>query len=133
MTLIFCIDNNLGLMFNKRRQSRDSAVIDDIKNNYDKIYISAYSEKLFSESGIEYEVCGDFFTCGENAICFVEDKYSPELLTIADEVILYHWGRNYPADVSFDIALLSTDFTLAETSVFKGTSHNEIKKEVYKK
>ena len=131
MTLIFCVDNNFGLMFNKRRQSRDSAVIDDIKDSYGKIHISAYSERLFSEADIDYEVCEDFFNCDKNTICFVEDKYSSDLLSLADEVILYHWGRRYPADVNFDIALLSTDFTLAETSVFKGTSHNEIKKERY--
>jgi len=133
MTLIFCVDDKFGLMFNKRRQSRDSAVLEDIKLNFEKVYISAYSEKLFSETNIEYEVCEDFSACDENEICFIEDKYSPDLLALADEVILYHWGKAYPADITFDIDLLSADFTLEEQSIFNGTSHSEIKKERYKR
>lgn len=131
MTLIFCVDDNFGLMFNKRRQSCDSAVLEDIKNCFadEKICISQYSEKLFSETEVHHTVCDNF--ANFDGICFVEDKYNPDLLTMADEVILYHWGKAYPADVKFDIALLSADFTLAEQSILKGTSHNEIKKEVY--
>ena len=131
MTLIFCVDDNFGLMFNKRRQSRDSAVLDDIKNCFagEKILISEYSEKLFNEASVDYVVCESFEN--QDGICFIEDKYSPDLLSLANEVILYHWGKVYPADTKFDIELLGADFTLAEQSVFKGTSHNEIKKEVY--
>ncbi len=131
MTLIFCVDDNFGLMFNKRRQSRDSAVLDDIKNCFagEKILISEYSEKLFNEAGVDYIVCESFQN--QDGIYFIEDKYSPDLLSLANEVILYHWGKVYPADTKFDIELLGADFTLAEQSVFKGTSHNEIKKEVY--
>lgn len=131
MTLIFCVDDNFGLMFNKRRQSRDSAVLDDIKNCFagEKILISEYSEKLFNDAGVDYIVCESFEN--QDGIYFIEDKYSPDLLSLANEVILYHWGKVYPADTKFDIELLGADFTLAEQSVFKGTSHNEIKKEVY--
>ncbi len=131
MTLIFCVDNNFGLMFNKRRQSRDSAVLEDIKNCFagEKICISSYSEKLFNEAGIDYILCDDFSKCDN--VCFVEDKYSPDLFNLADEVILYHWGKVYPADSNLDIDLLNTNFTLYETDILTGTSHNEIKKEVY--
>lgn len=131
MTLILCVDDKFGLMFNKRRQSRDRAVLDDIKNSFagEKIFISPYSEKLFNEAGFDYTVCDNFAEC--DGICFVEDKYNSDLLAVADEIILYHWGKTYPADVKFDMSLLSADFALAESTVFKGTSHNEIKKERY--
>lgn len=131
MTLIFCVDNDFGLMFNKRRQSRDSAVLEDIKNCFagEKICISSYSEKLFNEADIDYILCDDFSKCDN--VCFVEDKYSPDLFNLADEVILYHWGKVYPADLNLDIDLLNTNFTLCETDILTGTSHNEIKKEVY--
>lgn len=131
MTLILCIDNNFGLMFNKRRQSRDRAVLEDIKNSFagEKIFISPYSEKLLNEAGIDYTLCDNFET--QDGICFIEDKYNSALLAVANEVILYHWGKVYPADVKFDFQLLAADFTLAESTVFKGTSHNEIKKERY--
>lgn len=131
MTLIFCIDNNFGLMFNKRRQSRDSAVLEDTKNCFagEKIYISPYSEKLFSETDINYIVCDDFNNC--DGVCFVEDKYSPDLFNLADEIILYHWGKIYPADTIFHIDLLNANFKLCETVVLTGSSHKEIKKERY--
>lgn len=129
MTLIFCVDNNFGLMFNKRRQSRDSAVLEDIKNHYEKVYISAYSEKLFTEADIDYIVCDNFTEC--DGVCFIEDKYAPDLFALADEIIIYHWGKVYPADTRLDFDLLSADFKLAEYCLFKGTSHNEIKKERY--
>lgn len=131
MTLIFCVDNNFGLMFNKRRQSRDSAVLEDLKNCFagEKICISPYSEKLFNEAGVDYMLCDDFTKC--DGVCFVEDKYSPDLFNLADEVILYHWGKVYPADLTFDVDLLNTDFTLCDTNILAGTSHKEIKKERY--
>lgn len=130
MTLIFCVDNNFGLMFNKRRQSRDSAVLEDIKNSFagEKICISPYSEKLFNEADIDYTVCEIF---NEDGIYFVEDKYSPDLFNLADEIILYHWGKVYPADLTLDIDLLNIDFTLCDTDILTGTSHKEIKKERY--
>ncbi len=131
MTLIFCVDNNFGLMFNKRRQSRDSAVLADIKNCFagEKICISPYSEKIFDEAGIDYILCDDFAKCDN--VCFVEDKYSPDLLNLADKIVLYHWGKVYPADLNLDTDLLNTNFTLCETDILTGTSHNEIRKEVY--
>ena len=131
MTLIFCVDNNFGLMFNKRRQSRDSAVLEDIKNCFagEKICISTYSEKLLRETGIDFAVCESFEN--QDGIYFVEDQYSSDLLSFADEVVLYHWGKVYPADVKFDYELLGADFTLTETAFLKGNSHAEIKKERY--
>lgn len=131
MTLIFCVDNNFGLMFNKRRQSRDSVVIEDIINNYGKIYISQYSEKLFKEIGANYEVREDFMNCESDCVCFIEDKYSSDLLKKADSVILYCWNRLYPSDVQLDYQIILDNFKLAENLIFKGSSHNEIKKERY--
>lgn len=131
MTLIFCVDNNFGLMFNKRRQSRDSVVIEDIASNYEKIYISPYSEKLFKESGANFEICEDFMNCESGSVCFVEDKYSPDLLKKAASVILYNWNRLYPADVHLDYQIILDNFKLAETLIFKGSSHTEIERERY--
>lgn len=131
MTLIFCVDNNFGLMFNKRRQSRDSVVIEDIINNYGKIYISPYSERLFTEIGANYELCEDFMNCEENCVCFVEDKYSPDLLKKAEQIILYNWNRLYPADVHLDYQIILDNFKLTENLIFKGSSHNEIERERY--
>ncbi len=131
MTLIFCVDDNFGLMFNKRRQSRDSVVLEDIKNRFEdeKICISSYSEKLFSESGIDYIVCDSFDN--QDGICFVEAQYNPDLLAMADEIILYNWNRLYPADVHLDYQIILDYFKLAEALTFKGSSHTEIERDIY--
>ena len=48
LKVIVILDDNLGMLFNNRRQSRDRVLIDDIiktvKDN--KIYIEEYSEIL---------------------------------------------------------------------------------------
>lgn len=131
MILIFCVDDNFGLMFNKRRQSRDSVVIEDIKNCFTgkKICISPYSEKLFKEAGVDYTICESFEN--QDEICFVEDKYTRDLLKKADSVVIYHWNRLYPSDVKLDYQIIVDNFKLAEALTFKGSSHNEIERERY--
>lgn len=51
MLIIACVDEKNGMMFNHRRQSRDSAVCQDILQECrgKKLYMSAYSQKMFSE------------------------------------------------------------------------------------
>ena len=56
LKVIVILDDNLGMLFNNRRQSRDKVLIDDIiktvKDN--KIYIEKYSEILFNNSPCKY-------------------------------------------------------------------------------
>ena len=51
MNVILCLDDNKGLLFNNRRQSRDKAVLDDIFNNLngEKLAVTTFSEKLYSD------------------------------------------------------------------------------------
>ena len=49
MKVIVCIDDNKGMLFNARRQSRDRAVIEDIMSESEKVWIHTFSEKLFEE------------------------------------------------------------------------------------
>ena len=52
MTVIVCLDNANGMMFNHRRQSRDANVIKDILKtiNGASLLIAPYSASLFSLS-----------------------------------------------------------------------------------
>ena len=63
MTVIFCLDDNRGMLFNNRRLSRDAMVFEDIKT-YSKgsLLINEFSEKLVSASGLNYEVFKNFVT-----------------------------------------------------------------------
>ncbi len=127
MTLILCVDDNFGLMFNNRRQSRDSVVVADIIENLEgaPLFVSEYTAKLFEN--FEASVTADF----TKGVCFVEDKYDNSLLENAEKVILYNWGRKYPNDIVMDIDYLKSNFTLSQTTILNGTSHDEITKEIY--
>ena len=52
MTVIVCLDNANGMMFNHRRQSRDANVVKDILKtiNGASLLIAPYSESLFSQA-----------------------------------------------------------------------------------
>ena len=62
MKIIVCVDDNNGMMFNKRRQSRDRVLIQDIIANLDgsNLLIAPYSEKLFEDSDIDAFFISDF-------------------------------------------------------------------------
>ena len=55
MTLYICLDDRDGLQFNKRRQSRDAAVLEDIRSQLTgNLLIDPFSEKLIREAEIPY-------------------------------------------------------------------------------
>ena len=49
MKIIACLDDNNGLLFNNRRQSRDRVVIEDILKDChnSKLWINNFSKSLF--------------------------------------------------------------------------------------
>ncbi len=129
MTLYICLDDKNGLKFNKRRQSRDAAVLEDIRSQLaGKLCIEPYSEKLIQEAGISYvlmpEITADFFA---------EDVPSQEILTQTEKIVIYRWNRHYPADVRWEPDLEKMGFALEETTEFPGRSHEKITREVYEK
>lgn len=129
MTLYICLDDRNGLKFNKRRQSRDAAVLEDIRSQLaGSLLIDAYSEKLMQEASIPYvlppETAADFFA---------EDVPSEEILAQTETIVIYRWNRHYPADVRWEPDLASLGFALRETTEFPGTSHEKITREVYGK
>lgn len=129
MTLYICLDDRNGLKFNKRRQSRDGAVLEDIRDRLSgKLLIAPYSETLIREAEIPYvlppETAEDFFS---------EDIPSEEALAQTEKIVIYRWNRHYPSDVRWEPDLDSLGFRLAETGEFPGTSHEKITREVYEK
>ena len=129
MTLYICLDDRNGLKFNKRRQSRDAALLEDIRSQLaGNLLIVAYSEKLIQEAEIPYvlppETAADYFA---------EDVPSEELLNQTERIVIYRWNRHYPADVRWNPDLSALGFSLVETTEFPGTSHEKITREVYEK
>ena len=127
MTLYICLDDRNGLQFNKRRQSRDSAVLEDIRSQLKgNLLIEPFSEKLIREAEIPYVLAP------ETAIdYFVEDIPAPEVLENTSKIVIYRWNRHYPSDIRWEPDLTAMGFVLQETTQFPGTSHEKITREVY--
>ena len=133
MKLIFCIDDKKGMMFFDKRQSQDSVLREWIINHTsgNKLWMSSYSAKQFSDQTnfvvddnyVSNAMVGDY--------CFVEDKgYS---LDNVSEIILCKWNRKYQADKVFDIDLKANGFKKVSSEDIKGSSHDKITIETYKK
>ena len=128
MKLIVCLDDNNGMMFNKRRQSRDRVLIENVLEfcKGEKLYTNEYSAKLFPENTVEIfeniELIGISF-------CFAEDFTVHE--EYVDEIIVYKWNRLYPADTYFNIDL--ENWSLIESVDFEGSSHEKITREIYRR
>ena len=135
MTIYVCLDDKNGMLFNKRRQSRDAAVLADIQNSLtDVLTIDAFSEKLIQGANISYVLAPKCLTeLPENAHFFAENRSPRELAEAASAVVIYRWNRHYPADTHWDINLEALGFSLTETMEFPGKSHERITKEVYKR
>jgi hypothetical protein len=146
MKVIVCVDDGNGMLFNKRRQSQDRVLRDDVQKMTagQKLWMNAYSARQFQEGSQTGEnvtgvsetaaliVTEDFLRqAGENDFCFVENE---KLLPYSDritEVVVYRWNRSYPGDFHLDLDL--KQWRLVQTTEFAGYSHEKITKEIYRK
>lgn len=132
MTIIVCLDNNDGMMFNHRRQSKDKNVISDILKTITKppLFINTFSQPLFKEAEDKIYVSNAFlYEAKEDDFCFIENTPTVNFKDKISKIIVYKWNRDYPADLFFDIEYKK--YTLSSTIDFAGTSHSKITKEVY--
>ena len=137
MIIIACVDKRNGMMFNCRRQSRDSAVCGDILRECGgkKLYMNAYSGKLFGDvEEKNIRISEDFLKeAEEEDFCFIEDIQISGFENKIRTVILYQWNRRYPADRYFLLDLSDGSWELQRTEELKGSSHEKITKEVYER
>ena len=135
ITVAITVDDKMGLAFNKRRQSRDRLLIDDLCKKTDKdIYISSYSALLFEEHKERVKIVDDpLRDCPDGGFCFVEmTELSPYVESIST-LIVYHWNRLYPADKRLDIDVTNCGFKMTAKYEFVGSSHDKITKGTYQK
>ena len=134
VNIIVCVDDQKGMMFNHRRQSRDHVVREDMLLLVpDKLWVSPYTAKQFAETEQERLLVAEDFLeqAAEGEYCFVEDKDITPYADKIENIILYHWKRMYPADTYFTIPL--ADFALKERKDLTGNSHPDMIREVYTK
>ncbi len=136
MHIIVCVDDRGGMLFNNRRQSRDSAVRARILSglNGKRLLMNSYSFGQFEreDSTERIIVDDDFLDVAESGdVCFVENidllSYSNKIETIT----VYKWNRTYPSSVKLPKELIDQR-KLVSRSDFVGSSHEKITEEIYK-
>lgn len=128
ITVAICLDDNGGMMFNSRRQSRDRVLIGELCESVKgKIYIHDYSRLLF-DAYSEKVIISDnpLSECSDGDVCFIENLRLAPYAEEIDEIILYKWNRLYPSDMKFDLSF--NDYRVIQKKEFVGSSHDKITK-----
>ncbi len=135
LTVAITVDDNMGIAFNKRRQSRDKKLIEDLCKKADgDIYVSSYSAPLFEEHEDRIRVVDDpIKNAPDGACCFVEMTDINEYAESISKLIIYHWNRLYPSDKKLDTDVLKCGFRMTAKYEFIGNSHDKITKGIYEK
>ena len=136
MHIIVCLDDRGGMLFNKRRQSKDSAIRRRILSGLDgrRLLMNAYSFRQFEGmDGVDAITVDEDFLAVSTAVdvCFVENADILPYASQIESVTVYKWNRAYPSSVKFPTELLYGK-ELVLTADFRGTSHDNITEEIYK-
>lgn len=132
MIPIICIDDKGGMMFNRRRQSRDSVLRERVLELAagSRLLMNTYTAGQFEEENTVITVSEDFLNeAGEGDLCFVEDQPLLPCIDRIEKLIVYKWNRSYPGDLMSDIDLAT--LTLIQSTDFEGSSHEKITEEIY--
>lgn len=136
MHIIVCLDDQNGMAFNHRRQSRDRLVVEDICILVDgrPLWMNKMSGALFAAASCatNVRITEDFLTAApDDALCFVEDSALDAVCARIDRLTIYRWNRRYPADRYFDLSLDGWQFLGGGD--FQGYSHDRITREDYRR
>ncbi len=134
MVIVVCMEERRGMLFNKRRVSRDAVVYQDLLNSCpQKLWMNRYSSPLFSQFPQErLRIAEDFLQqAATGDWCFVENQCLQSYEPVIEAVVIYQWNRRYPADFYFDLDL--TQWKLQSSKEFAGASHEKITKELYRR
>jgi hypothetical protein len=133
MILMACVDDNMGMLFNKRRQSQDKVLrahILDITAN-SRLWMNYYSARQFEpDTEPQINIDENFLSkAAPGEFCFTVDVDVGVYEQQVEKIILFKWNRRYPGDLHFNINL--SNWRLVESHDFVGSSHEKITEEVY--
>lgn len=139
MRLVYILDQKNGLLFNKRRQSKDSILIDNIIQKVNEVenatlWLSDYSKELFVDSGLELKNINELSLAeaSDKDFIFIEDvsvdiQHVLENTESSHYLYLCKWNKVYPADKRLDVMEdYFNHFEVLSTEIFEGNSHDEI-------
>lgn len=134
MNIIVCVDDNNGMMFNKRRVSQDIVLREDIYKNLGdkKLIMNAYSFKMFQKDGTDKDIIVEenIPIKDEVNFQFIEDKSLSQFEGKIEKIIIYYWNRRYPSDLKFDIDVSNGNWEVVSEEEFAGKSHEKITKKI---
>lgn len=135
MVLIVCIDDGYGMSFNKRRQSSDRVITEEILklSAGKRLWMSPYTALMFPK---ETNVSADenfLSLADEGEFCFAECIDVNDWISRSESVVVFRWNRRYPSDLKFPYTCLKNEWKLDRTQQLIGNSHNEITMEVFKR
>ena len=134
MTAIVCVEDRGGILFLKRRVSRDREVYRDIAGDYKKVYMTSYSLPLFDGVKINTGVRLLPISEGERGeVCFVESGEIADNIHKISRLVIYRWNRTYPSDVKLGFDPEDLGFERVSTTELVGYSHEKITKDIYEK
>ncbi len=134
MTGILCIEDEGGILFHQRRVSRDRLLVDWImeKIGKRKLWMRPYSKLLFDAYPVE--TAEDYLAqAGDGDFCFIEDGTYTEYVDKLAGLLLCKWNRHYPSDLKFQGSILAEGWQLEAVYEVKGSSHERITVEEWKK
>lgn len=133
MQVILTLDDQNGMMFNHRRQSRDRVMLARLVSLAEgrRLFVSPYTAGLFPDglpAGV-VSVPDPLAAAGPEELCFVEDGALAPWVARVSGLYVFRWNRVYPADRRLDIDLSGWRQELLEE--FPGSSHDKITLERY--
>lgn len=134
MIIIVCLDDDNGMLFNNRRQSRDSAICKRIiQLTCDSVlWMNAYSKTLFEGLQGNIQIDPKYLeAAGKGEYCFVENMDITPFVPHVEKLIVFRWNRRYPSDMKFPMHLFEDAWQKADITEFPGKSHDIITQEVY--
>lgn len=128
-------DNRGGMLFNHRRQVRDTEVIADLVKYFGKgdIYVDSFSAKQFAEYENVHVCENPVLECEEGGLCVIECPEKLVSLEKASTFIIYNWCIKYPADEYFTLDLAELGFKRISKKKFATLIHPKVTCDVYKK
>ncbi len=132
MLIIICIDDDLGMAFNHRRQSQDGILRKRILEitSASKLWMSNYSGKQFAEEDQTNIIFDDDYLqkAAAGEFCFVELDDIAQYGASIEKLIIYRWNRHYPSDLKFTLDI--SDRELESSFEFEGSSHEKITEDI---
>lgn len=134
MQVILTLDDENGMMFNHRRQSRDRIMLKRLVALTEgrRLFMSPYTAGLFPAGLPTGAVATSNFLAQADTedICFVEDASLLPIRNAITVLYVFRWNRLYPADRRLDIDLSGWQKEVVDE--FPGSSHDTITLERYR-